>query len=186
VKSKPPRDPRGHNLRIYDDVFDSAAYASLSPHDVLAYLALLRQLLGHNNGDLSLPLSKSKKYGVKHHLTLARSLRALCAVGLIAMTRKGGATKGGQRLATLYRITDRECFEIPKKDLQAMKATNEWKKVCSAEQGEVMIQAYEQANSRASKLKHVGHAVMRTTTPADSFSVLTTARGDIQSKTMSH
>jgi hypothetical protein len=186
MKNKAPRDERGHSLRIYDDVFDSAAYASLSPHDVLAYLAFLRQLLAYNNGDLSLPLSKAKQYGVKHHLTLARSLRALCAVGLIEITRKGGATKGGQRLATLYRVTDRDCYEIPKKGIEARLATNEWKKVCSAEQGAVMIQAYEQANSRASKLKHVGHAVMRTTTPADSFSVLTTARGDIQSKTMSH
>jgi hypothetical protein len=102
------------------------------------------------------------------------------------MTRKGGANKGGQRLATLYRITDRECFEIPKKELQAMKATNEWKKVLSAEQGIEMIQMYEAANSRASKLKHVGHAVTLTTTPADSFSALTTTHGDIRSKAMSH
>ena len=91
-KPKAFKDPRGHSLRVYSDVYDSAAFAALSPHDVLAYLALLRELKGYNNGDLSLPLSRAKKCGIGHHLTLARSLRALCAVGLIAVTRKGGCT----------------------------------------------------------------------------------------------
>ena len=112
-KPKAFKDPRGHSLRVYSDVYDSAAFAALSPHDVLAYLALLRVLKGYNNGDLSLPLTRAKKCGIGHHLTLARSLRALCAVGLIAVTRKGGCTKGGQRLPNLYRLTDRECYAIP-------------------------------------------------------------------------
>ena len=76
---RPFRDPRGHSLRIYSDVYDSPAFAALSPHDVLAYLALLRELKGHNNGDLSLPLTRAKKCGLSHPKTLARSLRALCA-----------------------------------------------------------------------------------------------------------
>ena len=75
-KLKPQRDPRGHSLRVYSDVYDSPAFVALSPHDVLAYLALLRELKGYNNGDLSLPLSRAKKCGISHHLTLARSLRA--------------------------------------------------------------------------------------------------------------
>ena len=125
-KPKAFKDPRGHSLRVYSDVYDSAAFAALSPHDVLAYLALLRELKGYNNGDLSLPLTRAKKCGIGHHLTLARSLRALCAVGLIAVTRKGGCTKGGQRLPNLYRLTDRECYAIPAKHLEAMKETHEW------------------------------------------------------------
>lgn len=95
AKTKPQRDPRGHSLRVYADVYDSPAFAALSPHDVLAYLALLRELKGYNNGDLSLTLTRAKLHGINHHLTLARSLRALCAVGLVAITRKGGCTKGG-------------------------------------------------------------------------------------------
>lgn len=144
-KIKPPRDPRGHSLRIYSDVFDSPAFSALSAHDVLAYLALLRELKGYNNGDLSLTLTRAKQCGISHHLTLARSLRALCAVGLIAVTRKGGCTKGGQRLPNLYRITDRECFEIPKKHLEAQKETHEWKRVASAQHGADLIAAAELA-----------------------------------------
>lgn len=136
---KPPTDPRGHSLRVYSDIYDSAAWAALGPFDVLAYLALLRELKGYNNGDLSLPLSRAKRCGINHHVTLARSLRALCAVGLTAITRKGGCTKGGQRLPTLYRLTDRDCYETPKLGLEALAATHEWKRITSREQGLSLI-----------------------------------------------
>jgi hypothetical protein len=165
-KNKPFKDPRGHSLRIYSDVFDSAAFAALSPHDVRAYLALLRELKGYNNGDLSLPLTRAKKCGIAHHMTLARSLRALCAVGLIALTRKGGCTKGGQRLPNLYRLTDRECYDIPAKHLEAMKETHEWKRVTSVQHGRDLIAAAESAiKATPEKLKGPGHAVTDTTSP---------------------
>lgn len=162
-KFKVQRDPRGHSLRIYSDLYDSHAYAALSPYDVVAYLALLRVLKGSNNGDLSLPLSRAKKCGIHHPKTLARSLRALCAVGLVAITRKGGCTRGGQRLATLYRMTDRECYEIPSKYLEAMPATNEWKRITSVQQAIDLINAAEnKAGSEAQKTKSPEHAVTDT------------------------
>lgn len=163
-RAKTQRDPRGHSLRVYSDVYDSPAFAALSPHDVLAYLALLRELMGYNNGDLSLPLSRAKRCGIGHHLTLARSLRALCAVGLVAVTRRGGCTKGGQRLPTLYRVTDRECYAIPAKQLEAIPATNEWKRVTSAEHGTDLIAAAEAAaKNDPQEKKSLGHAVTHTT-----------------------
>lgn len=165
-KGKPFKDPRGHSLRIYSDVFDSPAFAALSPHDVLAYLALLRELKGYNNGDLSLPLTRAKKCGIGHHVTLARSLRALCAVGLVAITRKGGCTKGGQRLPNLYRLTDRECYAIPAKHLEAFRETNEWKRVASVQHGLNLIAAAESAvKAHTEKSKNLGHGVTGTTSP---------------------
>lgn len=167
-KPKPFRDPRGHSLRVYSDVYDSAAFAALSPHDVVAYLALLRELKGYNNGDLSLPLSRAKNCGISHPKTLARSLRALCAVGLVAITRRGGCTKGGQRLPTLYRVTDRECYAIPAKYLEAMKETHEWKRVISRQQAQSLIASAESAaKSRPEKLKSLGHAVTPTRAPGE-------------------
>lgn len=175
-KSKPHRDPRGHSLRIYSDIYDSAAFASLSPHDVLAYLALLRELKGYNNGDLSLPLSRSKKCGISHPKTLARSLRALCAVGLVAITRKGGCTKGGQRLPNLYRMTDRECFAIPAKHLEAIKESNEWKRVTNVQHGQSLIALAEAATKvDPEKLKNPGHAVTSTMAPHEVVSPKTRA-----------
>lgn len=175
-KSKPHRDPRGHSLRIYSDIYDSAAFAALSPHDVLAYLALLRELKGYNNGDLSLPLSRSKKCGINHPKTLARSLRALCAVGLVAITRKGGCTKGGQRLPNLYRMTDRECFAIPAKHLEAIKESNEWKRITDVMHGKSLIAIAEDATKvNAEKLKSLGHAVTASMAPHEVVSPKTRA-----------
>jgi hypothetical protein len=168
AKFKPATDPRGHSLRVYSDVYDSPAFAALTPHDVMAYLALLRVLKGYNNGDLSLPLSRAKHCGISHPKTLARSLRALSAVGLIALTRKGGCTKGGQRLPNLYRVTDRECNAIPAKHLEAMPATNEWQKVGSMQHGKELIAAAELAAKRnTEKLKCLGHPVPLTMAPSE-------------------
>lgn len=172
------KDPRGHSMRIYDDVFDSPAFRALSPHDVLAYLALLRELRATNNGDLSLPLTRSKRYGIGHHVTLARSLRALCAVGIIAITRKGGCRKGGEKLPTLYRVTDVEAYEIPAKGLEYCKATNEWKKVTSLEHGQQLIAEHEErAKGGVSKI-NAGHGVTTTMSRGDVVEPKTRTRGD--------
>lgn len=161
-------DPRGHSLRVYSEIYDSPAFRALSPHDVMAYLALLRVLRQYNNGDLSLPLSRAKACGVNHHLTLARSLRALCAVGLVAITRKGGCAKGGQRLPNLYRVTDRECYDIPKLFLQSCKVTNEWKSIATVEQGRQRIaEAKKLALETHSKKISLGHGVTTIRTPRD-------------------
>lgn len=185
--NKTPRDPRGHSLRIYADLFDSPAFNALSPHDRLAYLALLRELKGYNNGDLSLPLSRAKRYGISHHVTLARSLRAICAVGLVAITRKGGCTKGGQRLPTLYRITDRECFDIPAKNLEARPATNEWRKVQSIEAASALIaQAEQRAKATGEEKKDPGHRVTNTRTPRDVVSLKTRTPRDTWDSGLGH
>ena len=187
TRNKPFKDPRGHSLRIYSEVYDSAAFAALSPHDVLAYLALLRELKAHNNGDLSLPLTRAKRCGIGHHLTLARSLRALCAVGLIAVTRKGGSTKGGQRLPTLYRMTDRECYAIPAKHLEAMRETNEWKRVTSAQHGKDLIAAAESAiKASPEKLKSPGHGVTDTRSPRVLVEAITRTPRDTWDKGLGH
>lgn len=179
AKNHKATDPRGHSIRVYDNIYDSPAFKALSPHDVMAYLALLRELKSYNNGDLSLTLSRAKECGISHHVTLARSLRALCAVGLTAITRKGGSTKGGQRLATLYRMTDRECYDIPKKGLEAMAPTNEWQKVGTVEQGHAFIQMAEAAaKNEGKKLQTLGHAVTATTSPDVVVSAKTTTRCD--------
>lgn len=186
-RNKSFKDPRGHSLRIYSDVFDSPSFRALSPHDVLAYLALLRELKGYNNGDLSLPLTRSKRTGIKHHMTLARSLRALCAVGLIDVTRRGGCTRGGKKQVTLYRLTDRECFDIPAKMLEAKKETHEWKRITSVEQALELIQAAEDSVKEGTlKKNNQGHRVTTTTSPRDMVKPKTTSPRDTVTKKPCH
>lgn len=186
-KPKTHHDPRGHSLRVYSEIYDSAAYKSLSPHDVLAYLALLRGLKGYNNGDLSLPLTRAKQCGINHHITLARSLRALCAVGLVAVTRRGGCTKGGQRLPTLYRMTDRECYAIPAKHLDALKETNDWRCVTSAQHGRELIAAAEAAvKAELAEKKGAGHRVTDTASRHVLVGTKTRTPGDAWSNGLGH
>lgn len=154
-KFKPGSDPRGGHVRLYWDVVDSNAWRCLSATDQRAYIALQRQLRSTNNGDLSLPLSVARNHGIKSPATLAKSLRALGAVGLIAVTRKGGCAKGGQRLATLYRFTDHEAYEVPAKHLDAHKTSNEWRNVKTLVQGHHLIRQGEAkaAEKEASRKK---------------------------------
>src|SRR5687767_5351206 len=91
-------DPRGGHVRLYWETLDSNAWRCLSATDQRCYVALLRNLRSTNNGDLSLAFSVAKTHGIKSQSTLAKGLRALVAVGLIVVTRKGGCQKGGQRL----------------------------------------------------------------------------------------
>jgi hypothetical protein len=149
---KAPTDPRGGHVRLYWDIYDSNAWKCLGSSDQIAYMALLRQKGSTNNGDISLPITLAARCGISSRTTLAKSLRALCAVGLIAVTREGGSTKGGQRLPTLYRFTDHEVFAHPVKHIDATKATNEWKDIKTLGLGREAIRVAE-ANAAAKALK---------------------------------
>jgi hypothetical protein len=160
------KDPMGHHIRLYAQIYDSAAFKALSPVDVVTYLALRRDLKSTNNGDLSLTLTKAKERGISHHNTLARSLRALCAVGLICLTRKGGSQRGGQRLPSLYGMTDVDVYAMPQKQVEARKADDAWRKVSSAEQGRNLIEQADAAVKKTpEKLKSLGHQMTVTRTP---------------------
>jgi hypothetical protein len=143
VTSNPASDPRGGHVRLYWDILDSNAWRCLSKADKSAYLALQRNLRSTNNGDLSLPLSVSRQHGIASPATLAKSLRALAAVGLLAVTRKGGCTRGGKKLPTLYRFTDREVYANPTKGIEATGATNEWKSITTLGRGREAIRQVE-------------------------------------------
>ena len=173
------KDPRGHHIRVYSEVYDSPAFKALTPPDVMAFLSLLRDLKSTNNGDLSLTLTKARERGISHHTTLARSLRALCAVGLICLTRKGGSQRGGQRLPSLYAVSDVDVYEMRHKQVEARKADFAWRKVTTVEHGRSLIEQAE-ANTKkgASKLKNQGHKLTATGTPADVIKPLNRPPGD--------
>lgn len=140
---KPPKDPRGGHIRVYWDTFDSVAWSCLGGSSQLAYLALMRQKGSTNNGDLSLPITFAKRYGISSESTLAKALRELVALGLIAVTREGGSTRGGQRLPTLYRFTDIEVYAVPAKFIEASKPTNDWRAITTTEMARAKLEAAE-------------------------------------------
>lgn len=167
------KDPRGGHLRLYHAIIDAPAWSALSAADQRAYVALRRALGATNNGDLSLPLSRSKHYGIKSPATLAKSLRALAAVGLIAITRRGGCTRGGQRLPTLYRVTDEQVHPMPVKLIEASKATDEWKAVTSIAHGRALIAAAEAAAQEQAKKKALLQNLNDTATESEAVTAKT-------------
>lgn len=152
----PPKikDPRGGHVRFYWDILDSNAWRCLSAADQRAYVSMRRALLSFNNGDISFPFTTAKQFGISNESTLAKSLRALVAVGLIRITRSGGCKRGGQREVTLYRFTDEEVFSQPKKFVEACRPTNEWKAVTTLAMGRALITQAE-ADARQAWAKEV-------------------------------
>lgn len=158
-----PVDPRGGHVRIYWDVLDSHAWHALSYVEQAVYLAMSRQLRGSNNGDIEATLGTLRHHGITSSATLAKSLRALLTVGLIAVNRQGGMSQGGKQ-ATLYRFTDAPALEFKKKTgpIPASRATNEWKAWPSRA---AAVAAIEAAHAAAKRPKHRSSKQSQNTSP---------------------
>ncbi|MBB1599951.1 hypothetical protein A9977_07875 [Variovorax sp. UMC13] len=83
-------------------------------------------LTSFNNGDISAALSQLKHRGWTSSTTLAKALRQLEAGGFLRVTRKTVGVEKGSKVCNLYRFTDIEVFEQPKKHIPAVKATRDW------------------------------------------------------------
>jgi hypothetical protein len=142
---------------MYHTLMDRPAWNCLSATDQRAYMVLARQANTFNNGDISLPISFARHYGITNERTLAKNLRALVAVGLIAVTRTGAHRLDGTHTPNLYRLTDFPVTARPDKHIEACRPTNEWQKVESKAHGLALIRnaeakaAQEWAEARAQR-----------------------------------
>ncbi|WP_322592915.1 hypothetical protein [Acidovorax sp.] len=168
-------------MRLYREVFESHAWQCLSSGGRDAYLALLLQKGSTNNGDLSLPITVARRYGIKSEATLAKALRELCSVGLLAISRRGGSTKEGHRQVNLYRFTDYDVYENPSKHIDACKATNEWKLITTLGLGrEAIRKGEEQAAALALERKKTLLQKMKgTTSEIEGVEPKTTSKNEV-------
>lgn len=120
-------DPRGQHVRLYKDIVKSPAWLGLSMAERGFYVTIRSQVTSFNNGNIEASLGTLKHSGVASSATLSKCLRALTTVGLIGKTRQGGIA-WGRKVCSLYRFTDEPVIALPKADIKAMPATNEWKK----------------------------------------------------------
>lgn len=176
MKREPWKDPRGRHIRLYTALIDSPAWNCLTATDQRVYVALRRALGPSNNGDISLPLSRARHYGIGSPATLAKALRSLVAVGLIAVTRRGGCTRGGQRLPTLYRFTDEQVFEMKPKLIDASKATDDWKKVGNIAAGKSLVAAAELQAREAAESKRLLQKLNATATNSEAVKAMTNTK----------
>lgn len=138
------KDVRGAHARIYWSLLDSPAWFALSYSQRALFVACRRRLTSNNNGNLAFTMAGLAMQGfTASSSTLASGLRALQAVGFIAVTREGGKVNRGQAIPTLYRFTDEECHQWVKLDIPSIKPSNEWRQFPTVQAATHAINAAE-------------------------------------------
>ena len=136
--AKKPSDPRGGHVRLYWSLIDSIAWRAVAYTSQCVYIVMRRRLQSTNNGNISAALGDMKHYGISTSATLAKALRELQTVGLIAVTRQGGIAYGRQ-VCSLYRFTDEAVYEHPKVGVKAQQAKNDWQRFTKLAEAEAEI-----------------------------------------------
>lgn len=115
-------------VMIYHRILQSPSFTELGYSARALYLDMRMLLNGTNNGNISATLGTLRHRGWCSPTTLAKNLRELEAVGLIAKTRRTVGVENGSKLCNLYRFTDEPCHEVPAKHIAMMPATNDFMK----------------------------------------------------------
>lgn len=131
-------DEMGVHARLYSTILNSPAWTALGFSSRALYVQMRDRLRQTNNGNISATVSTLKHAGFGSSSTLAKGLRELETVGLIAKTRQGGVASGG-KLCSLYRFTDKPVYAHPKEGVSAGNATHEWKQMTSLMQAKKAI-----------------------------------------------
>jgi len=110
---------------------NSPAFVALDACSVKLFLDLRVKLNGSNNGNINATLSELKHHGWRSSATLTKSIKQLESAGFIAKTRTSIGVCNGSKVCNLYRFTDLDCFEVPKLQITACKATNDFTRFTS-------------------------------------------------------
>lgn len=119
------------HIRIPLAVLNSNAFIALDWTARALYTDMRSYLRSINNGNLNATLSELQHRGWRSPATLAKALRQLEAVGLIAKTRQTVGVKHGSKVCNLYRFTDLDTLEFPKLQIQATRATHDYQRLTS-------------------------------------------------------
>lgn len=142
--SRNTRKPQGvteQHIRIPLNVLQSNAFIALPASAAKLYLDMNSYLRGTNNGNISAALTDLRHRGWNSPTTLAKALRQLEAVGLIAKTRQTTGVSHGSKLCNLYRFTHIEAFEFPKFHVQPSKATKDYLRFKTLAEAKRVIEA---------------------------------------------
>lgn len=134
------------HIRLDISLLNSPAFIALDACAKALLLDLRVKINGYNNGNISATLSELKHRGWRSAVTLAKSIRQLEAVGILAKTRQTIGVERGSKVCNLYRFTDLDVYEHPKINVSAQGATHDYKKFES-------LAAARQAVAKASATK---------------------------------
>jgi hypothetical protein len=116
------------HIRLDITLLNSPAYIALDACAKALLIDLRAKVNTYNNGNISAALSELKHRGWRSAVTLAKSIRQLEAVGLLAKTRQTIGVERGSKVCNLYRFTDLDVYEQSKVHVAAQSATHDYKK----------------------------------------------------------
>ena len=128
------------------EALESPAYRalSLSGHRVLARIQLEHLAhAGKENGKLPVTFRDFSEYGV-HWNAIAPAIREVEAMGFIRVTQEGRSGNGEWRIPNMFALTHLPTIDNPK-------PTEDWKRIKTAEEAEVLTKAVRNAKSKNQK-----------------------------------
>lgn len=140
ARRQPPGITEAH-IRIPLEVLQSPAFIALPASAVKLYIDMISALRTTNNGNINAAMTDLRHRGWTAPATLAKSLRQLEAVGLIAKTRETVGVNRGSKMCNLYRFTDRDVFGHPKLNIEAQKETRDYRKFTSLTEARKAVDA---------------------------------------------
>ena len=107
---------------------------SLTGHRILARIEIeLASHGGRDNGKLPVTFADFEQYGIERH-AVGRGIRAVCALGLVELTRRGRSGGGEYRTPNLFRITYLPAY--------GKTPTHEWRRIKTVEQAEKIAREF--------------------------------------------
>lgn len=103
------------HAQIPVEVLESEAYRAMPDYAVRVLIALASEYRGANNGDLSLPLARARRQGIRTQWKVSVGIALLEQVGLIERMRIGHISRG-KGVSALFALGWRETDPSPKYD----------------------------------------------------------------------
>ena len=122
------KTPIEAHIRVNLSILNSPAYLALGWSARALYMDLRSKLRSNNNGNISAALTELKHRGWNSPTTLAKALRELVIVGLVAKTRSTVGVVHGSTVCNLYRFTDLPVNRRPDLGIDSQRATHDYKK----------------------------------------------------------
>jgi hypothetical protein len=152
-RDKKPEVKYEAHIRVTLALLDSPAYIALDWSARSLFTDMRSKLRGSNNGNINAALTELRHRGWRSPVTLAKALRQLEAVGLIAKTRQTIGVMRGSKVCNLYRFTDLDTLEFSKFHIAATKATHDYKRFTALTDARRAIAAASPAKKKATLQK---------------------------------
>ena len=137
-------------LQLPHNLLDSPAWNDLSLRARDCFIRLCRKHNGHNNGDMSLPLSELRNLReLRSPRSLSKALDELWSHGFIKLTREGGF--GSQRICNLWAVTLWPICENRDKDIKAAERTDDWKQWKPDQPAPDYVEKFPKVNAKRKK-----------------------------------